>query len=171
MAPMPRHGSRTARSRSDASWRRRLRVAAVLIGIALAGSVTAGGISILDDLDVGVWSPFGTRWEAESAVCVTGDGAFRVTAASLDRPDRFVLDNGVGDEVPYQVFWRNRDAPGRGEGLSPGSPSRKAVSGDARTGCGGGANARIRIRVDRRAIDRAPPGIYGDTLLLTLSPL
>ena len=143
--------------------------ALVLSALAVRG--VAGGLTIADDLFVGVWSPFGSRWEAESGICVTGDGAFRVTATSVERGDRFALGNGAGDEVPYVLFFRHRDRPGRGASLSPGIPSKKAVSGHPTADCAGGANARVRVRIDRRAIDDAPPGIYADTLLLTLSPL
>ena len=154
--------------------RSRVRVASCVCALALSALAVqglAGGLTIVDDLFVGVWSPFGSRWEAESSVCVTGDGSFRVVATSVERGDRFALGNGAGDEVPYALFFRHRDRPGRGASLSPGVPSKKAVSGHPVTGCAGGANARVRVRVDRRAIDDAPPGIYADTLLLTLSPL
>ena len=148
---------------------RRHALAWLLLAISAQGA--AGGLTIIDELFVGIWSPFGSRWEASSSVCISGDGPFRVIATSAEREERFALDNGAGDEVPYQTFWRHRDRPGRGQALQPGIPSRKASSGHPAADCGGGANARVTVRVDRRAIDNAPPGVYDDTLLLTLSPL
>jgi len=142
----------------------------VLLGFGVCGSVLAGGISIVDDLFIGVWSPFGTRWEAEAGVCIQGDESFRVYASSIGG-NAFALRDGGLSEVPYQVFWHPDDEPGDGERLEPDAPSRSAIVGASVVDCGGGSNARIRVRIGRLAIERAAPGIYGDTLLLTLSPL
>lgn len=151
---------------------RRLRSAlAASLCLAVGGGVLAAGVSVGDELFIGVWSPFGSRWEAEADVCIWGDGAFRVIAASVERGDTFALSNGAGDRVAYRVFWRRRDAPGRGQELEATVPSQHSVAGDPRFECGGQANSRIRVRVDSGEIDRAPPGIYGDTLMLMLSPL
>ena len=154
---------------------RRRHASTTLLGLLLAPLLCAptlgSGISVDDDLFIGVWSPFGKRWEAEAGVCVWGEGVFRVIASSVELGNVFALSDSGGGEVPYRVFWRRRDAPGRGQELDPGVPSRRSISGDARFDCAGAVNARIRVKVERRDIDRAPPGIYDDTLMLTLSPL
>ena len=142
----------------------------------LCSTASAGGIAILDDLFAGVWSPFRTRWQAEAAVCLwdeSGQGSYHVTASGASAGDTFRLTAGTGDSVRYRVFWQRRDIPGQGlrEELSPGVLSSRPVPGSLAPLCGGEANARVRVEIDRRDIDRASPGIYADTLTLTLSSL
>jgi|GEM_PF-1934919 len=153
------------------SWRGRFRVGSALLCLSFMSRGFGAEIMIRDDLDVGVWSPFGTRWEAESTVCISGVGVYGVTASSLDRGDRFVLGDDAGNEVAYNVFWRQQNIPGTGIPLLPGIASGTATIGDIRPDCGGEANAGVRIRVDDVGIDQAPAGLYSDSLVLTLVPL
>lgn len=155
--------------------RTHFRQSVVCIWLALpAPGVIAAGISIEDDLFIGVWSPFSSRWETEAPVCVWGDVAgemFRVTATGLASDVNFVLSNRIGDGIDYRVFWYANRRSSRREELSSGVPSRNAIIGEQLRDCAQGANARIRVRIRRRDIDRAVPGIYDDTLLVVLSPL
>lgn len=167
----PPPGASVGDARPVRASRRRARALVALLGLSLCSSTLGGGISVGDDLFIGVWSPFGKRWEAEASVCIWGEDVFRVIASSVELGNVFALSDSGGARVPYRVFWRRRDAPGRGQELDPGVPSRRSIAGDARFECAGGVNARIRVKVERRDIDRAPPGIYDDTLMLTLSPL
>ena len=85
----------------------------------------------------------------------------------------FSLENEAGGGVAYRLFLHRGNANGQGprEELRAGRPSRHTITGDGTFRCGGGSNARVRVRIGRRDIERAPPGIYRDTLLLTLSAL
>ena len=165
----------TARTRATIA-RARTLASVLTLSAMLCSSASAGGIAILDDLFAGVWSPFGTRWQAEAPVCLwdeSGQGSYHVTASGGSAGDAFRLDAGSGDGVRYRVFWQRRDVPGRGhrEELFPGVLSSRPVQGSLAPLCGGEANARVRVEIDRRDIDRASPGIYADTLTLTLSSL
>lgn len=131
-------------------------------------TVPADSIRIENELFIGVWSPFGRRWQAQAAVCVRSENRspFRVIATPGDGGGEFALDAGGGATIPYRVLWRVRGGDGA-ERLSPAVPSRQVIRGVDDTDCRGS----VRVRVARRDIEAAPPGIYGGTLVLTLAPL
>ena len=153
------------------------RACAVLAaGCLLVGARSlAGGIEVGDDLFLGTWSPFGSRWEAVAPVCVWSDeqerGPFRITATGLASASAFTMRDGAGYPLPYDVSWQRTGGGGRVQTLTPGVPLRFAVPGEKSVGCTAGPTGNVRVRVSRGDIERAPPGIYRDTLLLTISPL
>lgn len=153
--------------------RSRAPIPALLLGVTLvSGPLGAAGIAV-GELFVGVWSPFATRWAAEAPVCVWSAFAgesFHVVASGAD-PDAFAMGAGAGTTIPYRLWWHRRNGPGQHEELRPGQPSRRAIRAHGSPDCGGGANARLRVRVRRADVDAAPAGIYRDTLLVTLVPL
>lgn len=145
-----------------------------LLALILWNPVQAGGIAIKDDLFVGVWSPFGSRWEAEAPVCIWGDAAgesYRVIATGLSSDTDFELSSDSDERITYRVLWFPRAGRNRRDRLAPGVPSRSSIVADSSPECTGGANSSIRVTIPRRQINRAPPGIYDDTLLVILSPL
>jgi len=157
-----------------ASTRARVVVCCALLLLVGSQGILANGASIEDDLFLGVWSPFRTRWVAEVPVCVwSGDGAaqYQVAASGLASPDQFALTNDVDDQVSYAVIWRPGARGGRRERLNPGVLSTGTYPFSLTEQCTDGPSARLKVRVNRRAINRAPTGIYNDTILLTIVPL
>ena len=147
----------------------------VLLTIAsLAGGVWANGASIKDDLFVGVWSPFRSKWETDVPVCVwseDGNNLYQVSAGGTVTSTDFRLSNDVNDTIEYRVFWHTGRGFNRRERLQPNILSRKNYRFSDTAQCIDGPSARIRVRLNRRAVNAAPPGIYNDQLVLTISPL
>jgi len=144
------------------------------LSLLLCGPVFASGIILRNDLFVGVWSPFGTRWEAKTPVCIWSEQpgeSFRITASGQYPGTGFRLLSDSEDSVGYGVRWFPNTVGRNGTRLRSGLSSSSSIVADSNVECGGGANSSIRIRVFRKQIERAAPGIYGDTLLVVLSPL
>jgi len=144
------------------------------LSLLLCGPVFAGGIILKNDLFVGVWSPFGTRWEAKTPVCIWSEKpgeSFRITASGQYPGTGFRLLSDSEDTVGYGVLWYPNTANSNGTRLRSGLSSSSSIVADSNVECGGGANSSIYIRVFRRQIESAAPGVYGDTLLVVLSPV
>ncbi len=149
------------------------KIAVLLTALLCPVSLFAVGISDIDDLFIGVWSPFGSNWEKSVPVCVTGEAsetAYRIRASSLNNPAQFKLNNNIGDNVRYRVFWYTGDALERRERLRPDRESRRAYRFSTGSSCSS-SNATLSVRISNRDIRRAVPAIYDDTLLITLSPI
>ena len=151
------------------------RVRAVLAALCLCGVAgsLASGIEIGGDLSIGTWSPFRSSWEAVTPVCVwRGDekaGPFRILASGLDPGPTFAMRDRSGYRLPYSVVWES--GGGRSQPLVSGELLRSAIPGARAPGCAGDPTASIRVRVEPIDIERAPPGVYRDTLMLMISPL
>jgi len=147
----------------------------VVLTIALVScGVWANGASIKDDLFVGVWSPFRTKWEADVPVCVwseDGNALYQVSASGSATSADFHLSNDVSDLIQYRVYWHSGRTFKKRERLQVNIPSRKNYTFSDSAQCTDGPSARIRVRLNQRAVNEAPPGIYNDRLLLTISPL
>lgn len=134
----------------------------------------ADELNINNALHMGSWSPFASQWDSVSRVCASSDGSsefYHVTASSLSASADFELINEIGDSVAYSVYWRNdvASAPWQQLIFDVSSTLPYAYADSAQ--CIGGPSAEIRVEVDKAEIDAAMPGVYSDTLLLTLSPL
>lgn len=137
-------------------------------------SLSAGSIGDIDDLYVGIWSPFGRNWEKTVPICVTGDvgeTAYRVRASSLNNASRFTADNTIADKVRYQVYWHTGSAFKQRERLRPDRESRRTYNYNFDSGCLSTPSAKLRVKINNRDINRAVPAIYSDTLLITISPI
>ncbi|MBX2885302.1 MAG: hypothetical protein KTR32_35435 [Granulosicoccus sp.] len=147
-----------------------------LLGIVLIlgfGAIADEGVIVEEDLFVGVWSPHARRWVKEVPVCIWSEDAdrFRVIATGLSPGQRFAVSNGMGDLVRYNVSLRSGRRFRSRETLRQNIPSRRVYRSSTNELCIDGENARVRVVVNKRQIDRAVPAIYTDTLLLVLSPL
>ena len=149
-------------------------LSACLLLLAAISSAAGGGIAIENRLFLGEWSPFGSRWESESPVCVWGgDGAsFRVTAVGSVAGGAFVLDAGPGARLGYRVHWYPDGRDGPREEMTAGVPSRQAVTANETARCRlRGPRSLVRVSIDARELRNSPPGAYDGELVLTLSPL
>lgn len=144
-----------------------------LILLLTIGTAVAGGVIVNDDLYLGIWTPIASRWETRVPVCIWSEdeSAYRISVSGASVGRRFMLNNDIGDQVWYRVYWHTGKNYKKRERLRPTIPSRRAYAFSPERNCTDGFNAQIRVRVSKRQIDRAPPGIYNDTLLLILSPL
>lgn len=159
----------------------RLTLGALWIGCVLqATTLDAASVRIDEDLFLGVWSPQLTRWQKTIPVCISqsadatgGATTYRVTVSSVNGPTNngFALLNSIGDPVAYRVRWFRSGSKGQGEALQPGVPSRRSYAYASDPACLGDDPPGLEAIVQRRTIDRAPPGIYADTLLVTIAPL
>lgn len=134
----------------------------------------AGGIEPIDDLFVGVWSPFVSRWEKTVPVCIwsdTDNTSYRVIANGIQPGHKYLLTNEVGDTIPYKIFWGTGTNFKRRERLYPNQPSKRTYTYDHQEKCGGRPNSQIRVRIAKKKLDAAPAAIYQDTILIMLSPL
>lgn len=128
----------------------------------------------LDDLFLGVWSPFTSKWEASIPVCVwteSSDTLYKVTATGLLPGNRYYLTNDIGDQVSYSVFWHFGTNVNSKEKLRSGVLSRRNYVFSENKQCTDGPSAQISVKLNKNQINRAPPGIYDDTLLLMFSPI
>ncbi len=140
----------------------------------VAGGAWANGAIIKDELFIGVWSPFRARWETKVPVCVwneDGKTLYQVSATGSNGNTDFRLSNDVNNTIQYRVFWHTGRAFNRRERLQPNILSRSSYPFSTSAQCVDGPSALIRVRLNRRAVDTAPPGIYNDQLVLTISPL
>ena len=148
---------------------------ALLLAALASSTVSAAGVTIEKRLSFADWSPFGSRWESESPVCVWsehGERGFRVTASGSLVGGRFALSAGPHARLDYRVFWYPEGGERPHEEMTAGQPSRLTVAADPLPRCGRhGARALVRVSIDDADLDRAPPGVYRGELVLTLSPL
>ena len=145
--------------------------------ISVQSVLSAGQIELEKDIFLGVWSPFASKWETKTPLCVwtqDTETSFRITASGSNSSSVFVLNSGdgaAGEEVRYEVSWRASPGRGRREKLSAGLSSKGTYPYSNDVQCGGGFNGEITVRLVKKDIDRASPGIYNDALLLMLSPI
>ncbi len=103
-------------------------------------------------------------------VCVfsTASGRYQITATSANASGRDFRLAGDGGIIVYHVAWRGT---GGYEELDSGRAS-DTMGGGSRTSpsCGGGTNASIRVSLDPATYAAALPGIYADTLTITVAP-
>lgn len=143
------------------------------MGIPAAG-LQADGLSVDSELDLGTWSPFVSQWQSESTVCAWSDSSndfYNVTASSLAAGSDFELTNDIGDSVAFSVYWRSSENSPVWENLLFGVLSSDTYAFASAAQCIGGPTAEVRVEIDKAEIDAALPGVYSDTLLLTVSPL
>jgi len=136
--------------------------------------VAVGGITVNDNLFLGVWSPLINKWEKTIPICVwseDGDTLYRVTASGLASGTQYAMTNDIGGQVRYRVFWHSGRRFKQRERLRSNIVSQGVFNFDLSRQCNSGPNAQLRVRVNKRDIDTAIPGIYNDTLILMLSPL
>lgn len=149
----------------------------VLAGsVLLSTALTAvAGIHASGDLFVGVWNPSQTRWEATTSVCVwneAGDGgAYRVRVDGSNDNDSYALADSSGSMIDYRLRWVRSGPRGQRERLEPGKSSRGVYTFADEPGCHADTAPSLSVRINDRALDRALPGIYTDTLFVTIEPL
>ncbi len=134
----------------------------------------AGEIEPIDDLFVGVWTPFAARWEKTVPVCIwdnQADTVYRVIVNGIQSGNKFLLSNEVGDTIPYKVFWETGKKFKHREQLYPNQRSKRSYSYDQNEKCGGMSSSQLRVRIVKKKLNSAPAAIYQDTILLMLSPL
>ena len=133
----------------------------------------ADGLNVDSELNLGTWSPFVSQWQSVSTVCAWSDSSndYNVTASSLAAGSDFELINDIGDSVAFSVYWRSSENSVVWENLLFGVLSNDSYAYASAAQCIGGPTAEVRIEIDKADIDAAMPGIYSDTLLLTLTPL
>jgi hypothetical protein len=151
------------------------------LSTALAGFVTllvalttSAEIRIDGDLFVGVWTPSRNRWEASTSVCVVNrdaGGSYRIRVSGTNDGTRFVLKESSGNTINYRLLWRRSGTRGQRERLTPGVASRRVYTYADETGCQRSQAPSLSVRINDRALDRALPGIYTDTLLITIEPI
>lgn len=133
-------------------------------------------VEIDGDLLLGIWSQQRTRFVANVPACVytedgAAGGAYRITVSGGASGTRFAMANDVGDTIPYRLRWYGSRGTSRREELSPGVPSRRAYAFRERAACLDGNVPELEAQARTRDVSRAPPGVYRDTLLLTVSPI
>lgn len=134
----------------------------------------AGEVEPIDDLFVGVWSPFAARWEKTVPVCIWSDSddtSYRVIVSGIQPGNKFLLTNDVGDTIPYKVFWHTGSNFKRRERLYPNRASKRSYSYKTSEKCGGVPSSQLRVRIVKKKLNAAPAAIYQDTILVMLSPL
>lgn len=134
----------------------------------------ANGMSVERALSLGSWSPFASQWEALSTVCAWSADPheyYHITASSLAMVGQFALTSDTDEVVSYKVFWRSHQRIVEWEQLKFETPSVVVYKYASSSQCIRGPRAELRIELDKADIDAAMPGLYSDTLLLTLSAL
>lgn len=147
---------------------------AVLSSISIY-SASANQVLITEDFNFGSWSPFLTRWQKTVPVCVWnssgGENIFRVHASGLVSNSKFRLDNEVGDKVAYRLHWRDGSNTTRREKLFPNIESSGVYRGNDSSRCASGPTGLLQLTINSNALNKAPTGVYSDTIVLTISPL
>ena len=135
----------------------------------------SNGTAIIDDFLLGVWSPFMARVQKSVPVCIWNAdelaNTFNVTVNSHNSGNQLHMSNDIGDIIIYRVDWLSGNRFRQPERLSAGIPSRRSYTSADTTRCGNGPTGMLRITVNPADVNKAPTGIYRDTLLLTVSPL
>ena len=131
--------------------------------------------AITDDFDLGIWSPFMSRVQKSIPVCIWNSDevftTFNVTITSGAGGNSLRMSNDIGDVIDYRVHWLSGNRFRQPERLTAGLPSRRTYTSNATARCSNGPTAMLRITVNVPQLNEAPPGIYTDTLQLTVSPL
>jgi len=145
----------------------------MILVIGIARAQEAYGLSVEEDLYLGVWSPYASTWQTEIPICIWSEEGdfFRITASGLAPGRKFSLTNNLQQTVPYKVFLLDGKRFRRRERLRQNVPSRRIYPSAESRFCHRGYTARVRVKLNKKQIDRAVPAIYSDTLLLILSPL
>ncbi len=152
-------------------------VLAVLAGLgSLAAMPAHAAVDVDGDLLLGVWSAQRTRFVANVPVCVHTDepsapGAYRIAATGASGPGGYAMSTSVGDRITYRVLWYDEGDAGRHEELQSGELSRRSYAFTQRSDCLAGASPTLEARARNRDVSQAPPGIYSDTLTLTIAPI
>lgn len=127
-------------------------------------------ISSLGDIALGFFPGSGDLLGSDALCVYRNDpaGAYLVEASGQGAGEAFVVAQGEA-ELPFAVDYSD------GSGwrtLSAGGSALAAGNADVvATDCGGGSNARVRVRIDEAALARAEPGSYAGRLTLTVAPI
>lgn len=126
-------------------------------------------ISGLNDIDLGSFPGSGDM-VGEDGLCVYRndpsaryDLSARGEGAAMD----FTMDQG-GTTLPFEVEY---DDGGGFAPLQPGQDISAEGADTSAVGCGGTANARVRVRVREGDLLAADTGSYAGTLTLTVAPI
>ena len=156
---------------------RRLARSSLLALLCAAVLVCAAGafanVSISDDLFVGVWTPTRSRWEATTPVCIWNEegGAYRIRVTGVGDGSDFALSDPGGFSIDYVLRWLRSGTQGERERLRPGSASSRLYEFSVSDGCFDEEPPHLYVFINDRQLDNAPPGIYTDTLFVTIEPL
>jgi len=152
-----------------------LKTLCALLSCASIYSVSANQVQITEDFNFGSWSPFLTRWQKTVPVCVWnssgGESIFRVLASGLVSNTKFRLGNDIGDKVAYRLHWRDGSNTNSREKLFPYIESSSVYRGNDSSRCASGPTGFLQLTINSNALNKAPTGIYSDTIVLTISPL
>lgn len=142
---------------------------------AIASCVSASEVVVTEDFDFGVWSPFLSRWQKSVPVCIwDADGSqslFRVEATGLVSNRLFRLQNDIGERVAYRLHWGGSSNTSQREKLSPNIPTNRVYQSSDTHRCATGPSGMLRLTINPKALANAPPGLYSDTIILTITPL
>lgn len=130
---------------------------------------------ITEDFDFGTWTPFSSRWQKSVPVCVwdeTNPGtSFRIEATGFASRRNFRLSNDIDVQIPYRVHWSAGPSFRRNENLRPGTRSSGIFTSQDTSRCASGPTGLLRVTINSNRLQSAEPGIYSDTIVLTISPL
>lgn len=145
------------------------------LSCAVIYSASASEVAVTEDFDFGIWSPFSERWQKSVPVCVWdssgADLLFTVQATGLASNQQFGLQNSMGNLIPYRLHWLDESNSRLRSSLSPNQPSTNIYRGDDLSRCESGPTGILQMTLDTKALTEAMPGIYTDTIVLTISAL
>lgn len=149
-------------------------VRALACAALLFGADVLGQVRLDDDLFLGTWSPTRSVWQRAIPVCVwsaDGRGNYRVVVQGNSVGQRYAMTDGSDHRVEYRLRWFESGTRGRRERLRQGVESRRSYAFRDESGCRDTDRPHLEVQVNRRQIDRAPVGIYRDTLQVTVVPI
>ncbi len=152
-----------------------LRMACAALSCAAIYNASAGEVAVTEDFDFGTWSPFLERWEKRVSVCVWDssgeDLLFTVQATGIVSNQQFGLQNNVGGVISYSLHWLDGSNGRARTRLSPNLPSNRVFRSDDSSRCESGPTGMLQLTLDAKELAQSTPGIYTDTIVLTISTL
>lgn len=136
-------------------------------------ALAAASVSVSGDLFFGTWSPTRNQWVALAPVCVWNEdgGVYRVRVSGAATGAEFALLDPAGYRIDYQLNWLRSGSRGEREQLDPGTASNRVYQFSTEPNCIDSERPHLQARINDRSLDLAPPGIYRDTLYITVEPL
>jgi hypothetical protein len=127
-------------------------------------------ISNLQDFNFGLYPGVGNLQDNKN-VCanVIPNGGYQIVMFGDGGGGSFEISSGI-DNIPYRVFYNDRDRRGGAIRMQPGQPLTGQSRASDQLDCSDGLNANIRIRMRIADLQAANPGRYRGTLTMTISP-
>ena len=128
-------------------------------------------ISRIDDIVLQV-TDFDNPIRYREELCIRGprNSTYTITSES-EVGNRFELNDGAGNSIPYQVFFYNDIQQTNADQLLLEQRSRPYPVRDSGIDCDGRDNAAVEIFIEAEDLRNADYGIYNGVLVLTVGSL